>query len=164
MRKGPLGIFELNTFLQDLLNCGTARHKIMGVAWSEGDKVMQIKNNYDKNVFNGDVGIIYRIDNADKKVTVFYDDKTVEYEGDELEQLALAYACTIHKSQGSEYPAVIVVLDSSHYMMLQRNLVYTAITRAKGHVWVLSAPGAFATAVRNSRSVRRFTRLTERLS
>ena len=164
MRKGPLGIFELNTFLQDLLNCGTARHKIMGGAWSEGDKVMQIKNNYDKNVFNGDVGIIYRIDNADKKVTVFYDDKTVEYEGDELEQLALAYACTIHKSQGSEYPAVIVVLDSSHYMMLQRNLVYTAITRAKGHVWVLSAPGAFATAVRNSRSVRRFTRLTERLS
>jgi exodeoxyribonuclease V alpha subunit len=164
MRKGPLGIFELNTFLQDLLNRGTARHKIMGVAWSEGDKVMQIKNNYDKNVFNGDVGIIYRIDNADKKVTVFYDDKTVEYEGDELEQLALAYACTIHKSQGSEYPAVIVVLDSSHYMMLQRNLVYTAITRAKGHVWVLSAPGAFATAVRNSRSVRRFTRLTERLS
>ena len=164
MRKGPLGIFELNTFLQDLLNRGTPRHKIMGVAWSEGDKVMQIKNNYDKNVFNGDVGIIYRIDNADKKVTVFYDDKTVEYEGDELEQLALAYACTIHKSQGSEYPAVIVVLDSSHYMMLQRNLVYTAITRAKGHVWVLSAPGAFATAVRNSRSVRRFTRLTERLS
>ena len=164
MRKGPLGIFELNTFLQDLLNCGTARHKIMGVAWSVGDKVMQIKNNYDKNVFNGDVGIIYRIDNTDKKVTVFYDDKTVEYEGDELEQLALAYACTIHKSQGSEYPAVIVVLDSSHYMMLQRNLVYTAITRAKGHVWVLSAPGAFATAVRNSRSVRRFTRLTERLS
>ena len=163
MRKGPLGIFELNTFLQDLLNCGTARHKIMGVAWSVGDKVMQIKNNYDKNVFNGDVGIIFKVAKDAEKVTVFYDDKTVEYEGDEVEQLTLAYASTIHKSQGSEYPAVIVILDSSHYMMLQRNLIYTAITRAKGHVWVLSAPGALATAVRNSRRIRRFTRLAERL-
>jgi exodeoxyribonuclease V alpha subunit len=163
MRKGPLGVFELNTFLQNLVNPGITRHKIMGVAWSDGDRVMQIKNNYDKNVFNGDIGIIFKVHKGDDKVTVFYDDKTVEYEGDELEQLSLAYASTIHKSQGSEYPAVIVILDSSHYMMLQRNLLYTAVTRAKGHVWVLSAPGAFATAVRNSRSIRRFTRLTERL-
>ena len=163
MRKGPLGIFELNSFLQELQNPGKARHRIMGVGWSDGDKVMQIKNNYDKNVFNGDVGIIFKVHKDDEKVTVFYDDKTVEYEGDELEQLTLAYASTIHKSQGSEYPAVIVILDSSHYMMLQRNLIYTAITRAKGHVWVLSAPGAFSTAVRNNRSIRRYTRLTERL-
>ena len=163
MRKGPLGVFELNTFLQNLMNPGVPRHKIMGVQWSAGDRVMHVKNNYDKNVFNGDVGIVYKVAKEDQKVTVFYDDKTVDYEGDELEQLTLAYASTIHKSQGSEYPAVVVILDSSHYMMLQRNLVYTAITRAKGHVWVLSAPGAFATAVRNSRSVRRFTRLTERL-
>ncbi len=163
MRKGPLGVFELNTFLQNLVNPGITRHKIMGVAWSDGDRVMQIKNNYDKNVFNGDIGIIFKVHKGDDKVTVFYDDKTVEYEGDELEQLSLAYASTIHKSQGSEYPAVVVILDSSHYMMLQRNLLYTAITRAKGHVWVLSAPGAFATAIRNNRSVRRFTRLTERL-
>ena len=163
MRKGPLGVFELNTFLQNLMNPGVPRHKIMGVQWSAGDRVMHVKNNYDKNVFNGDVGIIYKVAKEDQKVTVFYDDKTVDYEGDELEQLTLAYASTIHKSQGSEYPAVVVILDSSHYMMLQRNLVYTAITRAKGHVWVLSAPGAFATAVRNSRSIRRFTRLTERL-
>ncbi len=163
MRKGPLGIFELNSFLQELQNPGKARHRIMGAPWSDGDKVMQIKNNYDKNVFNGDVGIIFKVHKDDEKVTVFYDDKTVEYEGDELEQLTLAYASTIHKSQGSEYPAVIVILDSSHYMMLQRNLIYTAITRAKGHVWVLSAPGAFSTAVRNNRSIRRYTRLTERL-
>ncbi len=163
MRKGPLGIFELNSFLQELQNPDKARHRIMGVGWSDGDKVMQIKNNYDKNVFNGDVGIIFKVHKDDEKVTVFYDDKTVEYEGDELEQLTLAYASTIHKSQGSEYPAVIVILDSSHYMMLQRNLIYTAITRAKGHVWVLSAPGAFSTAVRNNRSIRRYTRLTERL-
>ena len=163
MRKGPLGIFELNTFLQELMNPGKVRHRLFGTAWSAGDRVMHIKNNYDKNVFNGDVGVIYKVSKEDQKVTVFYDDKTVDYEGDELEQLSLAYASTIHKSQGSEYPAVIMILDSSHYMMLQRNLVYTGITRAKGHVWVLSAPGAFSTAVRNSRSVRRFTRLTERL-
>ncbi len=164
MRKGPLGIFELNPFLQSLLNPTAPRHKMQGVEWSNGDRVMQIKNNYEKNVFNGDVGIIWRVDAANKKITVFFDDKTVDYEEDELEELTLAYACTIHKSQGSEYPAVIVVLDSSHSIMLQRNLVYTAITRAKGHVWILSAPGAFNQAVRNSRSNKRFTRLTERLS
>jgi len=163
MRKGPLGILELNPFLQNLLNPTKPRHKIMGTQWSEGDRVMQMKNNYDKNVFNGDVGIIWRI-TKDNKITVFFDDKNVEYEDDELDELSLAYASTIHKSQGSEYPAVIVILDTTHYVMLQRNLIYTAITRAKGHVWVLSAPGAFYQAVRNSRSNRRYTRLTERLS
>ena len=164
MRKGPLGTFELNPFLQNILNPEKTRHRLGGAMWSDGDKVMQIKNNYDKNVFNGDIGIIFRVHKDSEKITVFYDDKTVEYEGDELEQLTLAYASTIHKSQGSEYPAVIVILDASHYVMLQRNLIYTAITRAKGHVWVLSAPGALATAVRTNRGIRRFTRLTERLS
>ena len=163
MRKGPLGIYELNTFLQDLLNPGKERIKIASGNWSNGDRVMQIRNNYDKNVFNGDVGIIYKIAKDSKKITVFYDDKTVDYESDEVEELILAYACTIHKSQGSEYPAVIVVLDSSHSIMLQRNLIYTAITRAKGHVWILSAPGAFYQAVRNNRSTKRYTRLTEKL-
>ncbi|MCF0225452.1 MAG: ATP-dependent RecD-like DNA helicase [Fibrobacter sp.] len=162
MRKGPMGIFELNPYLQDLLNPDAERKKILGTAWSEGDRVMQMRNNYDKNVFNGDVGIIWRI--RDKKITVMFDDKNVEYEGDEIEDLSLAYVTTIHKSQGSEYPAVIVILDSSHYVMLQRNLIYTAITRAKGHVWILSAPGAFYQAVRNSRSNKRFTRLTERIT
>lgn len=164
MRKGPLGIFELNPFLQNLLNPGVPRHKMVGVEWSKGDRVMQIKNNYEKNVFNGDVGTIWRVDALNKKVTVFFDDKTVDYEDDELEELTLAYACTIHKSQGSEYPAVIVVLDSSHYVMLQRNLIYTAITRAKGHVWILAAPGALHQAIRTLRNSRRYTRLTERLS
>jgi exodeoxyribonuclease V alpha subunit len=163
MRKGPLGIYELNAYLQDLLNPGKERIKIASGNWSNGDRVMQIRNNYDKNVFNGDVGIIYKIAKDSKKITVFYDDKTVDYESDEVEELILAYACTIHKSQGSEYPAVIVVLDSSHSIMLQRNLIYTAITRAKGHVWILSAPGAFYQAVRNNRSTKRYTRLTEKL-
>ena len=163
MRKGPLGIYELNTFLQDLLNPGKERVKIGSGSWSTGDRVMQTRNNYDKNVFNGDVGIIYKIGKESKKITVFYDDKTVDYEPDEVDELLLAYASTIHTSQGSEYPAVIVVLDSSHSIMLQRNLIYTAITRAKGHVWILSAPGAFYQAVRNNRSTRRYTRLTEKL-
>ena len=164
MRKGPLGTMELNQFLQGLLNGSAPKHKICGTEWGAGDRVMQIKNNYDKNVFNGDVGVIYNIKKDKSGITVFYDDKTVDYEGDEMEELQLAYACTIHKSQGSEYPAVIVILDSSHYVMLQRNLIYTAITRAKGHVWILSAPGAFHQAVRNNRSTRRFTRLKERLN
>ena len=164
MRKGPLGIYELNTFLQDLLNPGKERVKIGSGSWSTGDRVMQTRNNYDKNVFNGDVGIIYKIGKESKKITVFYDDKTVDYEPDEVDELLLAYASTIHKSQGSEYPAVIVVLDSSHSIMLQRNLIYTAITRAKGHVWILSAPGAFYQSVRNNRSTRRYTRLTEKLN
>ena len=164
MRKGPLGIYELNTFLQDLLNPGKERVKIGSGSWSTGDRVMQTRNNYDKNVFNGDVGIIYKIGKESKKITVFYDDKTVDYEPDEVDELLLAYASTINKSQGSEYPAVIVVLDSSHSIMLQRNLIYTAITRAKGHVWILSAPGAFYQSVRNNRSTRRYTRLTEKLN
>jgi len=164
MRKGPLGIIELNPFLQDLLNPGVPRHKMVGIGWSVGDRVMQIKNNYDKNVFNGDVGIVYSINKEKRKIAVFFDDKLITYQDDELDELQLAYACTIHKSQGSEYPAVIVILDSSHYVMLQRNLIYTAITRAKGHVWILSAPGAFHQAVRNNRSTRRYTRLKERLN
>ena len=163
MRKGPLGIIELNPFLQNLLNPGVPRQKMMGIGWSVGDRVMQIKNNYDKNVFNGDVGIVYSIYKEKRKIAVFFDEKLITYQDDELDELQLAYACTIHKSQGSEYPAVIVILDSSHYVMLQRNLLYTAITRAKGHVWVLSAPGAFHQAVRNNRSTRRYTRLKERL-
>ena len=164
MRKGPLGIIELNPFLQDLLNPGVPRHKMVGIEWSVGDRVMQIKNNYDKNVFNGDVGIVYSIYKEKRKIAVFFDEKLITYQDDELDELQLAYACTIHKSQGSEYPAVIVILDSSHYMMLQRNLIYTAITRAKGHVWILSAPGAFHQAIRNNRSTRRYTRLKERLN
>ena len=163
MRKGPLGVFELNQFLQKLMNGSAQKFKICGTEWGAGDRVMQTTNNYDKNVFNGDVGIIFNVKKDKSAMTVFFDDKTVDYEGDEIEDLQLAYACTIHKSQGSEYPAVIVILDSSHYVMLQRNLLYTAITRAKGHVWVLSAPGAFHQAVRNNRSTRRFTRLKERL-
>ena len=122
---------------------------------------MQLRNNYEKNVFNGDIGKIIAVEKEDKKITVDFDGHLVGYEGDELLELSLAYACTIHKSQGSEYSAVILVLDSSHYRMLQRNLLYTGITRAKGHVWILSRGGAFDEAVRNNRMQQRFTRLPE---
>jgi exodeoxyribonuclease V alpha subunit len=161
MRKGPLGIFELNRFLQKILNPKPTGLSILGVDWKNGDRVMQLKNNYDKNVFNGDIGFIKQVNKDSQSLSIDFEGKIMRFETLELDQMNLAYACTIHKSQGSEYPAVIIILDQSHYMMLQRNLIYTAITRAKGHVWILSAPGAFHTAVRNNRSVKRFTLLAE---
>ena len=161
MRKGPLGIFELNRFLQKILNPKPTGLSILGVDWKNGDRVMQLKNNYDKNIFNGDIGFIKQVNKESQSLSIDFEGKIIRFETLELDQMNLAYACTIHKSQGSEYPAVIIILDHSHYMMLQRNLIYTAITRAKGHVWILSAPGAFHTAVRNNRSVKRFTLLAE---
>ena len=161
MHKGPLGTIELNSFLQKLLNHSRKEFISQGIHWKSGDRVMQLRNNYEKNVFNGDIGKIIAVEKEDKKITVDFDGHLVGYEGDELLELSLAYACTIHKSQGSEYSAVILVLDSSHYRMLQRNLLYTGITRAKGHVWILSRGGAFDEAVRNNRMQQRFTRLPE---
>lgn len=159
MHKGPLGTIELNNFLQNLLNRAPKGFDSRGISWKRGDRVMQIRNNYEKNVFNGDVGKIIALEKDAQKITVDFEGHLVGYEADELEELALAYACTIHKSQGSEYPAVVIVLDSSHYRMLQRNLIYTGITRAKGHVWVLSGNGALDEAIRNNRTQHRYTRL-----
>ena len=161
MHKGPLGTIELNAFLQKLLNDSPKEFKSQGITWRSGDRVMQLRNNYEKNVFNGDVGKIIALVKNDQKMTVDFEGHLVGYEGDELDELSLAYACTIHKSQGSEYPAVILVLDSSHFRMLQRNLLYTGITRAKGHVWILSGNGAFDEAIRNNRMQLRYTRLKE---
>lgn len=163
MRKGPLGIFELNRFLQKMLNPKPNGFTFLGVDWKNGDRVMQLKNNYDKNIFNGDIGFIKQVHKESQSLTIDFDGKLMRFEALELDQMNLAYACTIHKSQGSEYPAVIIILDQSHHIMLQRNLIYTAITRAKGHVWILSAPGAFHTAVRNNRSIKRYTQLSESL-
>lgn len=159
MHKGPLGTIELNAFLQNLLNDAPKGFDSRGISWKHGDRVMQIRNNYEKNVFNGDIGKIIALEKDPQKITVDFEGHLVGYEGDDLEELALAYACTIHKSQGSEYPAVVIVLDSSHYRMLQRNLIYTGITRAKGHVWVLSGNGALDEAIRNNRMQHRYTRL-----
>lgn len=161
MHKGPLGTIELNSFLQNLLNDAPKGFTSHGISWKRGDRVMQIRNNYEKNVFNGDVGKIIALEKDSQKLTVDFEGHLVGYENDDIEELSLAYACTIHKSQGSEYPAVVIVLDSSHYRMLQRNLLYTGITRAKGHVWILSGNGAFDEAIRNNRMQHRYTRLRE---
>jgi exodeoxyribonuclease V alpha subunit len=128
------------------------------------DKVMQIKNNYDKDVFNGDIGRIRFIDREDAEIRVEFDGRTATYGFSELDELVHAYAITIHKSQGSEYPAVVFPLLTQHFMMLQRNLLYTAVTRARKLVVIVGSKKALAIAVRNNRTQSRFSLLKERLS
>jgi exodeoxyribonuclease V alpha subunit len=124
---------------------------------------MQIRNNYDKEVYNGDVGRIVRVEPEDQEVLVRLDDRTLTYDFSELDELTLAYAATVHKSQGSEYPAVILPVHTTHYPMLQRNLLYTAITRAKRLLVLVGTKKALAIAVRNDATLRRYSRLAERL-
>jgi exodeoxyribonuclease V alpha subunit len=168
MYKGAVGVNLLNERLQSALNPSTSAQ----VEWGDrllrvGDKVMQTRNNYDKGVFNGDVGFVRRIDRENLVVRVEFAEEAgplqVEYEFHELDELVLAYAVTIHKSQGSEYPAIIVPLVYDHRMLLQRNLLYTAITRAKRFCVLVGQPGALDYAVRNNRVVLRNTGLAERL-
>ncbi|MFA6066757.1 MAG: ATP-dependent RecD-like DNA helicase [Candidatus Babeliaceae bacterium] len=158
MNKGLAGAYNLNHVLQSLVN---PEHKesVMhaGVAYKIGDKVMQIKNNYDKNTFNGDIGVIDSINTIDKTLGVSFGNRLVEYDFDELNELVLAYAITIHKSQGSEYPAVIIPIFMQHFTLLQRNLVYTAITRAKKLCVIIGEPRALAMAIKNSKKQQRIT-------
>jgi len=164
MHKGTVGVANLNAELQALLN---PEGKIItrgGRLFRTNDKVMQIKNNYEKEVFNGDIGRIVGIDLEEQKVMVKFEDRVVTYEWSDLDELVLAYAISIHKSQGSEYPAVIVPLLLQHYIMLQRNLLYTAITRAKRLVVLVGSKRAIAIAVRNAKVQHRYTNLAARLS
>nr|VFK41547.1 MAG: exodeoxyribonuclease V alpha subunit [Candidatus Kentron sp. SD]VFK47471.1 MAG: exodeoxyribonuclease V alpha subunit [Candidatus Kentron sp. SD] len=163
--RGPLGALVLNTELQRLLNPNAAP-EVTRFGWTlaPGDKVVQRVNNYDKDVFNGDVGRITRIDTEEKEITVDMEGRSVLYDFDELDELSLAYAMTIHKAQGSEYPAVVVLLGTQHYTLLARNLLYTAITRGRQLVVVLCQTKALAMAVRKTPSMRRLTGLAERLS
>jgi exodeoxyribonuclease V alpha subunit len=124
---------------------------------------MQISNNYEKEVSNGDIGRIVGIDREEQKLLVRFEDRMVDYDWSELDQLVLAYAISIHKSQGSEYPAVVVPILSRHYVMLQRNLLYTAITRARKLVVLVGSRRAIAIAVRNNRVQHRYTGLATRL-
>ena len=165
MNKGPLGTKALNTLLQERLNPGAAR-KIMrfGTTYAEGDKVIQLVNNYDKEVFNGDIGRITAVDEEESSMRVVYDGREVIYESGELEEIALAYAITIHKSQGSEYPAVVIPLSMQHYTLLERNLIYTAVTRAKKLVMIIGDPKALAMAIGNKRSSQRLTGLAALIS
>ena len=130
-RFTAVGVDELNNKLQSLLNKNTDGIAVGKTVFKLGDKVMQIKNNYDKEVFNGDIGFITDINLPEKTITVDYDDNVVTYNKTDMDELVLAYVSTIHKSQGSEYPIVIIPITRSHYNMLQRNLIYTGVTRSK---------------------------------
>ena len=164
MNRGGLGVRALNVELQHRLNAASEpKVQKFGTTYAPGDKVLQRVNNYDKDVFNGDIGRIAAIDLADQTVMVDFDGRAVSYELGELDELALAYAASIHKAQGSEYPVVVIPLAMQHYQLLERNLLYTAVTRGKQLVVVIAEPKALQIAVRNRRSQRRITRLAERL-
>jgi exodeoxyribonuclease V alpha subunit len=167
MNRGDLGVKNLNAQLQAILNPPDAQEgpEVARFGWSfrVGDKVMQTRNNYDKEVFNGDVGRIRKIDEEDQEVRVDFDGRSVAYEFDELDELTLAYALTIHKSQGSEYPAVIVPLHTQHYLLLQRNLLYTAITRGRKLVVLVGSKKAVSMAVQRKDVSTRCTALAARL-
>jgi exodeoxyribonuclease V alpha subunit len=164
MHRGTVGVANLNAELQALLNPEGKVITRGGRLFRINDKVMQIKNNYEKDVFNGDIGRLVGIDLDEQKVLVKFEDRVVDYELGDLDDLVLAYAISIHKSQGAEYPAVVVPLLSQHYIMLQRNLLYTAITRAKRLVVLVGSKRAIAIAVRNNKVQHRYTNLAARLS
>ena len=164
MNRGGLGAHALNAELQKVLN-GNSEPKItrFGTTYSPGDKIIQTVNNYDKEVFNGDIGQILEIDTEESSLKADYDGRIVEYEFGELDEVSLAYATSIHKSQGSEYPAVVIPLAMQHYMLLERNLIYTAVTRGKKLVTIIGQPKALGMAVKNKNATKRLTNLTARL-
>ena len=162
MARGGCGSRSLNIELQQLLNPDPVEQvERFGWRFAPGDKVMQIANDYEKEVFNGDLGTIDSIDADNSELTVLFDGKPVSYGWGELDTLVPAYACTIHKSQGSEYPAVVIPLLTQHYTMLQRNLLYTGITRGKRLVVLVGQKKALAMAVKNHLGRRRWTKLRE---
>ena len=163
MHRGLLGTINLNCELQALLNpWGTALERT-GSSLRVGDKVMQLRNNYDKGVFNGDLGRIVGIDKEDGSVKVDFLEKIVKYDSDEVEEIGLAYATSVHKSQGSEYPVVVIPLHTSHYLLLHRSILYTAVTRGKKLVVIVGSRKALAMAIRNFRVEKRNTGLREKL-
>ena len=163
MQRSETGAANLNSVLQSALNPCEIHLKRGATEYRLYDKVMQVRNNYDKEVFNGDVGFISAIDTEERTLKVRFDDKEIEYEALELDELVLAYATTIHKAQGSEYPIVIMPITFSHYVMLQRNLLYTGITRAKKVVVLVGSRNAIYKAVKNNEVKNRNTWLRERL-
>lgn len=164
MQRGVVGAANLNVALQQALNHNTAALVRGGYTFKEGDRVMQLRNNYDKDVYNGDLGYVRSVDMEERTLTVDFDGQMVEYEASELDELTLAYATTIHKSQGSEYPIVVMPVLMTHYVMLQRNLIYTGITRAKKICVLVGQTKALAYAIHNMKVLKRNTRLKERLA
>jgi exodeoxyribonuclease V alpha subunit len=165
MHRGELGTTALNRALQERLNPAQGGTELARGerVFRRGDKVMQLRNDYDKNVFNGDIGVISAIDTEEHILRVDFDGRTATYERAELDQLAHAYAVSVHKSQGSEYPAVVIPLATQHFMMLQRSLLYTAVTRGKKLVVIVGARRAVQLAVRNADAKRRYTWFAERV-
>jgi exodeoxyribonuclease V alpha subunit len=163
MHKGVIGAQNLNQVLQEALNKSPNELPRGGRTYKPGDKVMQIKNDYDKEVFNGDIGRIAAIDTEEQEVTVDFDGRGVTYDFSDLNELVLAYAVSIHKSQGSEYPVVVMPIHISHYMLLQRNLIYTGVTRAKKLVVIVGTRKALSIGIRNNKIRKRFTGLCRKL-
>jgi exodeoxyribonuclease V alpha subunit len=164
MNKGGIGARSLNIELQKLLN-PDSHPQVTRYGWTfaPNDKVIQTSNNYDKEVFNGDIGTITHIDTEEAEVTINFDNKIVKYDFNELDEVSLAYATSIHKSQGSEYPAVVIPIAMQHYKLLERNLLYTAVTRGKKLVVIIGQKKALSMAVNSVKSVKRITRLQERI-
>ena len=163
MQKGMVGASNLNILLQDAINPSDKCLYRAGRSFRQNDKVMQIRNNYDKEVFNGDIGFISEIDFDNNKLNVAFDNRIIEYDITELDELVQAYAITIHKSQGSEYPVVVMPVMMTHFIMLQRNLIYTGITRAKKVLVIVGTKKAVSYSVRNVTVTKRNTKLKERL-
>jgi exodeoxyribonuclease V alpha subunit len=163
MQRGETGAQNMNIVLQEALNPTSFTIKYGGMTYRLNDKVMQIKNNYDKNVFNGDIGTIVKIDNEDKTLVISFDENDVDYDATELDEIMLAYATTVHKSQGSEYKIVIAPFTMQHYMMLQRNLLYTCITRAKDVFVLVGSKKAIGIAISSNKIQQRNTMLSWRL-
>jgi exodeoxyribonuclease V alpha subunit len=166
MYRGPAGVTALNEHLQAELNPPNpqkSQKMLFGQLFRVGDKVMQTQNNYDKDVYNGDIGVLRNLDMIDQTLLLELDERLVSYEWSEADQLTLAYAISVHKAQGSEFPAVVVPLVTAHYMMLQRNLLYTAVTRARRLCVLVGSRRAIAMAVKNNKVAQRYTALDWRL-
>jgi exodeoxyribonuclease V alpha subunit len=163
MHRGPAGTIALNELLQGALNPDGPALESRGQKLRLGDKIMQTKNDYEREAFNGDIGVVVGVDTEHRKLTVRFDQRDVEYDDPSLSSLTLAYATSIHKSQGSEYPAVVIPLLTSHFVMLSRNLLYTAVTRAKKLCVLAADPRAIRAALAETRREERMTRLAERL-
>ena len=164
MHKGIVGASNLNATLQQVLNPREDGITRGGRNFRISDKVMQIRNNYDKEVFNGDIGRILNIDTETQEVTISFDGRTVSYDYPDLDEIVLAYAVSVHKSQGSEYPAVVIPILTQHYVLLQRNLIYTGVTRGKKLVVIIGTKKALAIGIKNNKTERRYTYLRYRLS
>ncbi|MDD2510338.1 MAG: ATP-binding domain-containing protein, partial [Syntrophomonas sp.] len=163
MNRGLIGVSNLNVELQQVLNPKQPGISRGGRNFKIGDKVMQLVNNYDKGVYNGDIGWVKRFDLEEQKLEVEFEDYPVSYDFSQLDELQLAYACSIHKAQGSEYPAVIIPLLEQHYILLQRNLLYTGVTRARKLVIIIGSKKALHIAINNDKPRSRDTGLKERL-